>query len=308
MVLMQYIGSKTNKKDTVCGTNTVWSAQYDIQPCSDRVAAALNEYSSVWRPVKVVPLPLNDWREYVSDAIAGGTVIATAVVDPGAISGSVANVQNCLGSNVIAVTGAAVGDPVTVTSDAALNAGVFMVADSRATNNVTITFINMSGSSVDIASFNATIRVQKNPGVTGYAGQLTPYTSPSLNTVNGDTDADLRIAWAAANADVVGQKIVLPADYDEAKPVYVALKTKTAANTSTIGISTYWDEADSKIADTANVSATLTIQRATIAAADIPASAENMSIDLTPGTHAADIIYLYQAWLEIPVKLGTVTC
>jgi hypothetical protein len=56
---------------------------------------------------------------------------------------------------------------------------------------------------------------------------------------------------------------------------------------------------DTKVSD---VTATITQAAAdtiiTIAAADIPAGAQTVTIELTPSAHAGDALYLYATWLE----------
>jgi len=128
-----------------------------------------------------------------------------------------------------------------------------------------------------------------------------PATDPILDMVNGDTDSCLRWAWAAASVEELITQIPLPPDLDVSADIVLHLRTaKDAdANTVTIGSDVYFNVGDTKVED---VTATITQAEAettiTIAAADVPAGAQTMTIELTPSAHAGDALYLYATWLE----------
>ena len=135
----------------------------------------------------------------------------------------------------------------------------------------------------------------------GNGGILATDTTPILNTINGDTDGAWRLAWAASNSDEVGFQVPLPPDLDEASAVEVHLRAYMAGATDTpvIDIDSYFDEGDTKVEDASTaLDATPTEKIITIAAGDVPAGAQTLSVALTPGAHTTDILYVTAIWVE----------
>lgn len=135
----------------------------------------------------------------------------------------------------------------------------------------------------------------------GNGGILATDTTPILNTINGDTDGAWRLAWAASNSDLVGFQVPLPPDLDEASVVEIHLRAYMAGATDTpvISADSYFDESDTKVEDdSAALDATPTERIITIAAADVPAGAQTLSVELTPGAHTTDILYVTAIWVE----------
>lgn len=135
----------------------------------------------------------------------------------------------------------------------------------------------------------------------GNGGILATDTTPILNTINGDTDGAWRLAWAASNNDAVGFQVPLPPDLDEASVVEIHLRAYMAGATDTpvISADSYFDESDTKVEDdSAALDATPTERIITIAAADVPAGAQTLSVELTPGAHTTDILYVTAIWVE----------
>jgi hypothetical protein len=131
-------------------------------------------------------------------------------------------------------------------------------------------------------------------------------TSPALERVNGATDKALRLAWAAAGvAEVAFPPVVMPPDLDPGAPVEVHLICAKDANANTVTIDV---QAWAGIGDTEMGGATPTIAEAKaeysvpLAAADIPAHPDFLNIQLIPGAHAGDALYVYAAWLEYTRK------
>ena len=128
-----------------------------------------------------------------------------------------------------------------------------------------------------------------------------PATDPILDMTNGDTDSALRWLWAAASVEEIINQIPLPPDLDTTADIVLHMYTgKDAdANTVTLASDSYFMVGDTKVED---VTATITQANAetiiTIAAADIPAGAQTLTIELTPSAHAGDALYLYATWLE----------
>ena len=135
----------------------------------------------------------------------------------------------------------------------------------------------------------------------GNGGILATDTTPILNTINGDTDGAWRLAWAASNSDEVGFQAPLPPDLDEASAVEVHLRAYMAGATDTpvISADSYFDEGDTKVEDDSTaLDATPTEKTITIAAGDVPAGAQTLSVALTPGAHTTDILYVTAIWVE----------
>lgn len=136
----------------------------------------------------------------------------------------------------------------------------------------------------------------------GNGGLLATDTTPILNTVNGDTDGAWRLAWAATNVDAIGFQVPLPPDLDEASNVEIHLRAAMAATNDTpvISADTYFNEGDTKVEDdsAAITGATFAEYTITVAAADVPAGAQTMSVELTPGAHGTDILYVTAIWIE----------
>jgi hypothetical protein len=143
-----------------------------------------------------------------------------------------------------------------------------------------------------------------DPGaIAANGGILASDTTPILR---GDAAESLEIAWAAGNADVILAQISLPPDFDGSKDVTVDLFVYTD-NTGGGGIeaATFTVETTfvgaAVVADTAtDTTPAVTVHKvtATIAAADIPDRASNLTLMLTPGTHANDPVQLVGARLN----------
>lgn len=136
----------------------------------------------------------------------------------------------------------------------------------------------------------------------GNGGLLATDTTPILNTTNGDTDGAWRLAWAATNVDPIGFQVPLPPDLDEASAVEIHFRAAMAATNDTpvISADSYFDEGDTKVEDdsAAVTGATYAEYTITIAAADVPAGAQTLSVELTPGAHGTDILYMTAIWVE----------
>lgn len=142
----------------------------------------------------------------------------------------------------------------------------------------------------------------------GNGGLLASDTTPILDTINGDTDGCFRVEWAASNSDPVAFQVSLPDDLDRTADLLLYLRSYMAGatDTPTIAADTYFDEGDTKVEDTSDaLDATPTGRLITIAAADIPASAEIMSVELTPGAHTTDALYITGIKLKYQRKILT---
>ena len=128
-----------------------------------------------------------------------------------------------------------------------------------------------------------------------------PATDPILDMTNGDTDSAMRWTWAAASVEEIITQIPLPPDLDTTADLVLHLRTAKDANANTVTLASdaYFNEGDTKVEDvTATIAQAAGETTITIAAADIPAGAQSLTIELTPSAHAGDALYLYATWLE----------
>lgn len=141
------------------------------------------------------------------------------------------------------------------------------------------------------------------PAAASNGGVPAKDTDPILEFVNGDTDSAIRLNWAATSVVPVTTQIVLGPDFDVSADLVLHLLCNSDAAVDTISMTSdsFFMLGDTKVSDTisAGVNGTaLTEHTITIAAADIPAGAQTLSIELTPGAHANDDLYVYATWFE----------
>jgi hypothetical protein len=127
----------------------------------------------------------------------------------------------------------------------------------------------------------------------GNGGVLASDTTPILEA---DAAESLQLNWATGNVDAVAFSVPVPGDYDHAADFTVQLLVASGAgDAATFTVKTNFN-GGAQVTDTADdagtKSATLHAIAATIAHADIPASALSMSVQLIPDAHAANAILL----------------
>lgn len=136
----------------------------------------------------------------------------------------------------------------------------------------------------------------------GDAGVLSNDTTPVLEAVNPGTDQATRLGWAASNNDKIAWQIAIPQDLDSASPitVHTYAKMSGATDTPVWTFEAFFGEGDTDAGGaTGAVSATLAEQTPlSIAAADVPAAPNILTLTLVPGAHTSDSAYLYGAWIE----------
>jgi len=133
------------------------------------------------------------------------------------------------------------------------------------------------------------------------ATALTGATTPVLDMANGDTDSGLVLTWVASNSDAIIFQVPLPPDIDVASDVVVHIRAKSggATDTPTIASDAYFNEGDTKVEDvSAALGAAYAEKTITIAAADVPAGAQTLTVELTPGAHTTDTIVMSAIWVE----------
>lgn len=114
------------------------------------------------------------------------------------------------------------------------------------------------------------------------------------------------ISWAANSVVPIGVEVSIPADLDDTADVTLTLSVSSGTtNAATMGVASSWD-GGSEITDSADDSSTKSATRhlitATIAAADIPASATHLTLRLTPPAHSTNGILLFAAKLSYTPK------
>jgi hypothetical protein len=137
-------------------------------------------------------------------------------------------------------------------------------------------------------------------------GVLASDTTPILRA---DANESEEIAWAAAEVDGVSVDLSLPKDLDDTAAMtvdlFVASGATDAASFSLLSSFNKGAQVTDSFDDSATKSATFHIITATIAAADIPANAICMTLQLVPPAHAADAILLGAARVNYKKKLLT---
>ena len=139
-----------------------------------------------------------------------------------------------------------------------------------------------------------------------YGSLLHKGTFPVLDIKDGDTNCLLRIVWAAnaaaaiARAQLVTQ-VPLPLDLDKTADLELHFRARMVGATDmpAIDIGSWFNEADTKVADSSAVLVNEYAERTIyIAAADVPSDAQTLTIKLTPQAHENDAIRMTATWLE----------
>jgi hypothetical protein len=140
-------------------------------------------------------------------------------------------------------------------------------------------------------------------------GVLGSDTTPILKPINGATDGCQNIEWVESNNDPVIFQVPLPPDLDDEADIVVHTRVKSAGTTDAVGftVDSWFNEGDTKVVDTSetNQTATWAEKITTIAAADVPAGAQTLTVSLTPVAHTTDHMYLSAVWLEYKTKIKT---
>ncbi len=138
-------------------------------------------------------------------------------------------------------------------------------------------------------------------------GLLASDTTPIMR---GDAAESQEVNWVAGNSDLVAFQTRLPKTFDGTADVTIELSVSTGntnADAATFTVETGWD-GGALVSDTAtdsSPSGTQHVVTATIAAADIPDAAVNLTVILTLGTHATDLISLHGIGVFGKIALAT---
>lgn len=135
------------------------------------------------------------------------------------------------------------------------------------------------------------------------AGMLASDTTPILR---GEATKTQVIVWVAGNTDAIATHAVLPDEFDGTADVTLDLWVSSGTtDAASFTVETTWNSGSTvtdTIDDSATKSATTHKVTATIAAADVPNSAQYVSIILTPPAHATNVIHLHGARLNFTVS------
>jgi len=133
-------------------------------------------------------------------------------------------------------------------------------------------------------------------------GVLASDSTPLRDAINAATDGAQRILWESSNNDQIITQIPLPPDLDVASDIVLHMRIVAGGTTDATGftVDSFFNEGDTKVVDTSGTNQTTTYSEvtATIAAADIPAGAQTLTIGLTPVAHTTDTLVLGASWLE----------
>ncbi len=140
------------------------------------------------------------------------------------------------------------------------------------------------------------------PNAAAIGGLLASDTTPFLARVNGATDKKLRVGWAASNSDAITFDFAYPPDIDPASDVTVCVLAAMAGaiDTPTVAINFFEGVGDTNAGgNTAAITGTtVTKYTRAIAAADVGAAPNAASIEIVPGAHTTDALYIYGVWIE----------
>lgn len=130
---------------------------------------------------------------------------------------------------------------------------------------------------------------------------LGPATTPIIDMANGDTDSGIVITWAASENDPILFQTALPPDIDVSADVVIHFRGKMGGSTDTptLAADSYFNEGDTKVEDASSaMGAAYAENTITIAAADVPAGAQTLTVELTPGAHTTDTFIISGVWIE----------
>lgn len=131
-------------------------------------------------------------------------------------------------------------------------------------------------------------------------------TAPSLKRVNGATDKQLRIAWAAAGVVEITQQFSYPPDLDDAAVVVFNFLGAMAGATDipVVAVGYFEGVGDTNAGGNSGAVTGTTVAQYTvsIAATNVGAYPKAASVSLTPAAHGTDILYIYNTWVTYTRK------
>jgi hypothetical protein len=295
-------------------------------------------------PVKVVYADVEDYIGVTLGSAATGEMVAVAPNNvPGTLEieckvGSAINVGTVLygaADGKVSDTASGTAQGVSMTAAGASNEHITVAPwNVKATTAATVSIADsgniITASTVEAALAEAfvnmlsiqafiPISIYSLRKVTGMApgnaaangGLLASDTVPILAPKTGATAGCQMVKWAAGAVSAVAFQIALPPDLNDAADLVLHARvacTATATDIPSFTLASYFQETGAVVSDTmAAVGATTTFAEvtATIAHADVPASAQTLTGRLTPGTHASSGWSMSSLWLEYKKKVLT---
>jgi hypothetical protein len=133
-------------------------------------------------------------------------------------------------------------------------------------------------------------------------GTISLDTDPTLKRVNGATDKQLRLAWAATSVIEITNSFVYPPDLDDtaAVEVHILAAMSNTNDTPTVAVGYFEGVGDTNAGgNTAAITGTTVAEyTVSIAHGDVGATPKAASISLTPAAHGTDALYIYGVWVE----------
>lgn len=144
------------------------------------------------------------------------------------------------------------------------------------------------------------------PNIAAIGGLLAADTAPILERVNGATDKQLRLRWAATVVTEIAWQFVYPPDLDDTQDVEVRILAamSASADTPAVAIGYFEGVGDTNAGDnTAAVTGTAIAEYSVaVSAVDIGAAPKVASVSLTPAAHGTDAFLLYGAYVAYTRK------
>jgi len=201
-----------------------------------------------------------------------------------------------LGDSFADATGVAIADTGAFTTAADVEAALAEIYQHIKSTKASVLF--------SLRDFREVTSGGDEGDIAANGGVLASDTTPILRA---DANESAEIAWATGNSDIISVDISLPQDFDGTANATLDLFVASGTtNATSFSVLSSWDKG-TQITDTAtgSASATFHVATATIASADIPDAPTCVTIQLVPGTHAADAFLLGAVRLNYKRKLLT---
>jgi len=139
--------------------------------------------------------------------------------------------------------------------------------------------------------------------LTSHGGTLAKNSTPILEYTSADSDSALLLKWAASDVNPIVNQISLAPDLDTGSNIVLHFRAAMSGFTDHpfVYIDAYFNEKDFKIEYMSSfpiLGGALDETRITILASKVPAGAQTLTIELTPGDHDNDALYATGFWLE----------
>jgi hypothetical protein len=134
-----------------------------------------------------------------------------------------------------------------------------------------------------------------------HGGILASDSTPVFDVINAGTDGQMEVTWAASNSDAIAWHVALPPDLDDASAMtfHAMALSGGSTDTPTLTIEAFFGVGDTDAGGaTGALGATEAEVTRTIAAANVEAAPDFLTITLTPGAHTTDTVILRGCWLE----------